>query len=632
MRKYNSSIKTAFISEAGDRLRNNDYFGFVELDKYACYVIADGITDMREAAGAQAAISAVVDAFQKEPGISKRKLKGYLQSANRELLQGKSYEKLKASITVVVADYEKFRYGQAGNTRLRLYREGRCILTTSDMSLSQDMVEEGQITQDKVARHEERNNLYSYLGREHFRPFISKKKKLCSGDIITLYTRGIWENVDEGELADVFAEAGNEPMEECDKVEDLLLSRQPADLDNYTFAAVYIEKVYTDPNRKKRIKKIITISILVIVIAAVITLVVYLWRRDRMQKREDMEQYFENAGQYIEANNFLRAKEECTKALEQAQKLRDKETVDRYNACLISLEAVIGADDLYNGGDYTGAKNAYIKAGEQARYADNAGLGYIEGKLQQINEYEQVFDSIELGDSLFEHDNYEQAEEKYLEAKAKAASIYFNDGKQQALDALGKLYEEWSAVKEEEEKQKKEQEKVSEEQAAKLAADQAAAAELVRQGEEAFSQGDLDGANVFYLIAMEKYAALEDTAQIEFLNMKIAALKEKQEEVAARVEDAKALEELARLLEEQKDYEQAKIHYQYAKAIYLEIGKDNKADEIQGKIDLLDAKAAQEEKEKQKEKEEQEAKEKKEEKEKKEQEEKEEEAKEGSGG
>lgn len=54
-----------------------------------------------------------------------------------------------------------------------------------------------------------------------------------------------------------------------------------------------------------------------------------------------------------------------------------------------------------------------------------------------------------------EHDNYEQAEEKYLDAKVKASSIYFNDGKQQALDALDKLYEEWSAVKEEEEKEKK---------------------------------------------------------------------------------------------------------------------------------------------------------------------------------
>lgn len=183
-------------------------------------------------------------------------------------------------------------------------------------------------------------------------------------------------------------------------------------------------------------------------------------------------------------------------------------------------------------------------------------------------------------------------------------------------------------MKEEEERQKKEREQENEEQAAALAADQAAAAELVRQGEAAFSEGDYDGANVFYLIAVEKYAALEDTAQIEFLNMKIAALKEKQAETAARAEDAKALEDLARQLEELNDYTQAKIHYQYAKAAYLEIGKDNKADEIQGKIDLIDAKEAQAEKERQQEKEEQEAKEKAEAKEKEEQEKKEKEEKE----
>lgn len=68
MRKYNSSFKTAFISEEGSKLKNNDYFGFVELDKYACYVIADGITDMRDSQSAKKAIEAVISAFHNEPG------------------------------------------------------------------------------------------------------------------------------------------------------------------------------------------------------------------------------------------------------------------------------------------------------------------------------------------------------------------------------------------------------------------------------------------------------------------------------------------------------------------------------------------------------------------------------------
>ncbi len=43
-------------------------------------------------------------------------------------------------------------------------------------------------------------------------------------------------------------------MEECDKVEDLLFSRQPANLENYTFAAIYIENIYR-PGAEKENKK-----------------------------------------------------------------------------------------------------------------------------------------------------------------------------------------------------------------------------------------------------------------------------------------------------------------------------------------------------------------------------------------
>lgn len=585
MRKYNSSIKTAFISEAGSKLENNDYFGFVELDKYACYVIADGITEMRNSESAKVAIEAVINAFQSEPGISRGKIRSYLRSANNELLKGESYEKLKASVTVVVTDYQKCRYGYAGNTRFRLYRNGRNLISSFDMSLSQDLVKEEKLTGDKLSEHEERNNLYSYFGRKRFNPFISKKIKLKDSDIITLYTRGIWENVDEGELLDVFSEAGNEPAEECDKVEDLLLSRQPQNLDNYTFAAMYIDKIFIDPNRKKRIKKIIIISAVIIILILIICLVIFLWRRDRAQKRENMEQYFSNVETYIEDNNFIRAEEECEKALELAEKLNDSEAKEKYNSYLISLEAVIGADDTYDEGDYTEAKDAYLTAKARVRYADNAGLSYIEKKLEQISQYEQVYDSIALGDSLLELESYELAEEKYLEAKKAAASIYFADGKQQALDALDALYEKWSAALEETEAQSMEQ-----------ASAQVSAAELVTQGDEAYSEGDYDGAMVFYLIALEKYSQLEDTTQIAFLNKKISALNEKQEEVEERIEEAKVLEEQARLFAEEKDYEQAKAQYQYAKAIYTELGKDNKANEIQGNIDIVDTKITQQEK------------------------------------
>lgn len=585
MRKYNSSMKTAFVSEAGSKLTNKDYFGFVELDNFACYVIADGITDRGDGDGARTAIEAIIQAFQEDPGIGKGRIKGYLKQANEVLLKGEGDEKLKASLTVVITDYVKLRFGYVGNTRFRIYRQGRCYFATTDMSLSQDMVHSGEVREDKAFRHEERNNLYAYLGQKSFHPFVSTKVKLLEGDILTLYTRGIWEQVDEGELLDVFSEAGNDPAEECDKVEELLLSRQPKELENYTFAAIYVEKVFQDPNRKRKIKGIIRITVVVLILLLVVGLLLFFWQKGRREKQEEMELAFTNVETYIEDSNYIRAKEECDKALKLAGELKDKEEKEKYNQYLISLEAIIVADEAYDEGDYIQAKEDYLKARVRVKYADNLSLAYIEKRLEQITAYEQVFDQISLGDRLLEYENYTLAEEKYLEAKEKASSIYFKEGKQQALDALDKLYEAWSEVQAKEEEANQER-----------AAEEVAAAQLVAQAKKAYQEQDYEGAMVFYLMAIEKYEALEDQEQAASLEKQMSALEEKQAQVAARVEEAKAFREQARILEEEKKYALAIQQYQYAKAIYDKLDKTNEADEIQGKIDLITSKLTEAEK------------------------------------
>lgn len=255
MRKQNSNFSAAFVSEAGSQLKNSDYFGFVELDEYACYVIADGITELTGTESARLAIETVILHFQANPSMSGRSMRRLIAAADRALIGYDSYTRQEASLTVILTDYRSFRYGYLGNTRMRMYRGGRVFRQTEDMSLAQEFVEQEKIARDVLQEHEERNNLYAYLGQGGARPFVSKKIKLLDTDIITLYTRGIWENLDEAELDDVFSEAGNEVQDSLDNVEELLLSRQPRNLENYTFAAIFINKVYSDPARAKSGKR-----------------------------------------------------------------------------------------------------------------------------------------------------------------------------------------------------------------------------------------------------------------------------------------------------------------------------------------------------------------------------------------
>lgn len=578
MRKQNAEFLTAFTSEANKDLKNTDSFGFVELDQFACYVIADGIDDKIDAIGAKLAVDTVISAFIEAPSMSKRKLLACLKSANNALLHAKSKMKLKVSITIIVTDYVKLRYGQAGNTRLRLYRNGFLKEESKDNSLSMDMVQAYQIEPDKLEQHEERNNLYCYLGqKDGFRPFISKKIKLSNSDAIALYTRGIWEHVDEGELGDAFADATTEPQETVDAVEDLLLSKQPEDLDKYTFVTIFVNKIYIDPNKKRKIKKIIMTVIPILTVVIMLSVILYI-RYDKKRKNiESMNEKYLSTIEYIQADNYIRAKEDLNKAIELAEKVKDKKMQKELDNYMKLIESVIAADEKLESQKYAEAQQAYQKASNRARYADNMGKDYIEEHLQLAANYLSVYDLISLGDTLALNLQYEKAEEKYLEAKALAGKIYFDEGRNSAISALEKLYEDQK--KDVEEKDKEVQ---------KEAADQTAGANIVVQGDTAFAAGDYDSAKVYYTTALKKYMELEDEIQKEAVNTKLQATNKKIEEKKEKEAEAQGYMLSAQECTEQKDFLMAKKYYLFAKDIYASLKNDDKVEEITRKMELLD--------------------------------------------
>lgn len=578
MRKQNSQFNTKFISETGSQLKNNDYFAFVELDKYACYVIADGLNDMPDFEGAKLAIQSVILKFQENPSISKNAIKSYLKEANKEFLKADSKFKLKASITVVVSNYEKIRYGHLGNTRFRLYRGGLLKQESIDMSLASDIVKEDRLSNDIISKHEERNNLYSYLGKENdFKPFISKKIKLMDSDIIALYTRGIWENLDQSEINEVFEEATNNAEEILNNIEDLILSKQPEQLENYTFVVIFADKVFKDPERKRKIKKIIRISVVILVIVIILSFIFYILHRRKIKRIETLNLTYQNTIEYIQDNNYIRAKEECNKAIEVAEKLKDKETIKNLNNYLKLIEITIMADEALKSGSYTDAQNHYLNAKNRARYTDNVNEDYVDNKLLETKSYIDVYDYINLGDKLKELGEYENAEEKYLTAKDTASNVYFEEGREKAISALEKLYEDWGTSKDEEDKEIKEK-----------AEKEITALEIVKQGNVSFTNGDFEGARLYYLSAIEKYTELDDLAKIEPLQEKLKSIDEKIAENEQKMQQAKSYEIKALELEAEKNFLEAKKQYLFAKKVYAELKKDDKVAEMTSLIEMLD--------------------------------------------
>lgn len=563
MRKQNSNFSAAFVSEAGSQLKNSDYFGFVELDEYACYVIADGITELTGTESARLAIETVILYFQANPSMSGRSMRRLIAAADRALIGYDSYTRQEASLTVILTDYRSFRYGYLGNTRMRMYRGGRVFRQTEDMSLAQEFVEQEKIARDVLQEHEERNNLYAYLGQGGARPFVSKKIKLLDTDIITLYTRGIWENLDEAELDDVFSEAGNEVQDSLDNVEELLLSRQPRNLENYTFAAIFINKVYSDPARAKKRKKIILFSVLAVILIIIVVCICIFLHRRKQQRIADMNFYFTNTVEYIDTGNFIRAKEECAKAAELAEKLKDKEMRSRLQEYLFVIETVILGDESFSAGSYEEARDHYENAMDRVRYADFIGETYMETKLDKLADFLSVSDYIALGDMLLDTAAYEKAEKQYLAAKKLAAASHYTEGTEAAMTALEKLYAQWA-----------EAEAASRQSADEQAGKEVAAAELVASGDKACLERDFAGAEVYYTMALTKYQELGDTANEQYVQRKLESVAAKAVEEEKVRTSAEELERQGMQAQGNGDYWSAKSFYLQAKNLYLELRSD----------------------------------------------------------
>ena len=291
--------------------------------------------------------------------------------------------------------------------------------------------------------------------------------------------------------------------------------------------------------------------------------------------------------EYIQDDNFLRAKEECGEALKLAEKLKIRKEIQEISDYQKLIEAVNAADDAFSSGNYKDAQPAYVTAKERSRYADRVADGYIDRQLSHITDYLSVFDYIQLGDTLAAQGDYERAEEKYLQAKSLATRTYFAEDRKDAIDALVAMYASRDQAEEADTQETKAR-----------ASSETGAAQLASDGDKAFSEGDYEGARVFYAMALEKYLELGDTAHAELLQTRIVSSGQKAEENQQKKQQAEDFVLAGKGEEAAGNKLEAKKQYLFAKNLYKELKLDDKVVEVEGLIEILETAMEQEQAEK----------------------------------
>lgn len=545
MRRINSEFQTFHMSEEGQKLSNRDYFGYVEMDDFACYVLADSLDDEPSINSAQLVVDSVIRDFTEAPTMGRGALKRYMRRAHAELLRQRGGMHLKVAVVVAVTDYRKLRYCHVGNSRLYLIRNARILERTKDQSLTQNLVEQDCVALDEAARHEQRNNLYSFLG-ERGKPEIqiSRRRKLEAGDLFIQLTRGVWEQCGEQEFLQIVNDA-KETKDILDQTEDLILKEQNSrSIDNYSMAVTSVNKVYQSPKKPVSVKKILMIALPVLLVLITVSVTLFLRYHSIRTKTESMAQYMENGEEYLFHNNFQRAEEEYGEARKLADSLHRKPEYEEADMYIKLAEQVILADKALAGEEYQKAQELYLIARQMSIEDGNVGLSYIEGQLSRTEGYIEVFDLVAQGERKEEYGNLKGAIELYKKAKERAAALYFTDGKKEALEL--QMAAEEKLEKEQMEAEERLREQIEAEAVSRAldneqrTNDQQNAIDLENKGNELLAEGSYESAITFYQAAQAIYNRLELKEMAEGTKPKITAA---QAGIAAR--DAKAAEAAA---------------------------------------------------------------------------------------
>lgn len=528
MRRINSEFQTFHMSEEGQKLSNRDYFGYVEMDDFACYVLADSLDEEPSINSARLVVDSIIRDFTEAPTMGRGSLGRYMRRAHGELLRQKGGMHLKVAVVVAVTDYRKLRYCHVGNSRLYLIRNARILERTKDQSLTQNLVEQDRVVLDEAARHEQRNNLYSFLG-ERGKPEIqiSRKRKLEAGDLFIQLTRGVWEQCGEQEFLQIVNDA-KETKDILDQTEDFILKEQDRrSIDNYSMAVTSVDKVYQSPKKPISLKKILMIALPVLLVIITVSVTLFLRYRSIQTKTESMLRCMENGEEYLTRNNFQKAEEEYGEARKLADSLHRQPEYEEADMYIKLAEQVILADEALGGEEYQKAQALYMTARQMAVEAGNVGLSYIEGQLTRIEGYIEVFDLIAQGERKEEYGNLDGAIALYKSAKERAAALYFTEGKKEALELQMAAEEELEKEQMEAEERLREQIEAEAVNRAldneQRANDQQNAIDLENQGNELLAEGSYESAITFYLAAQAIYNRLELAEMADGIEPKIAA-------------------------------------------------------------------------------------------------------------
>ena len=541
MRKNEAKFTTVFFSEAGTKNKNNDYFGYIQLDNYAIWAVADGFDEEEGAdVAARLAVESAIEYFMLHPGFNIEIINEIMSYANLKVREKQTeterYSLMHTSLLIVISNYNALLYGNIGNTRFYHLRNGYVISQSSDDTVAQLLVGEEALNTGDLKYHRQRNDLLQAIGDYgKIKPNILKTPVILQEkDTFCLTTIGFWENIDEKEM-EVELSRYDEGKKWLVSLEKKVIATLRDNVENYTFAAVGIEAVAEplpmEKNNRKFFMKISLVAIASILIILTLTLWQVKKRKDIMNK---VTVYEQQAEEELIKKNFENSVKELELVIGEYEKLKPKS------------RGVIGF---------------FLNADARRKEMDRK-IEETKSKIKDTEKLKKVFSDIREGNEFFNNGNYEEASKKYQEAKYNLEqNTYKRDevNTEEVLSEINSRIEATSKLKE--------------------------AKNLEITGDTAFTSGNYNLAKENYKMASDIYLANGRADYVSSMEEKIREINEKEKQ---SYNGALLAENKGDVLSH-SDVDMSREAYYQARETYQILGDTVKSQEIDTKIQELNS-------------------------------------------
>ena len=541
MRKNEAKFTTVFFSEAGTKNKNNDYFGYIQLDNYAIWAVADGFDEEEGAdVAARLAVESAIEYFMLHPGFNIEIINEIMSYANLKVREKQTeterYSLMHTSLLIVISNYNALLYGNIGNTRFYHLRNGYVISQSSDDTVAQLLVGEEALNTGDLKYHRQRNDLLQAIGDYgKIKPNILKTPVILQEkDTFCLTTIGFWENIDEKEM-EVELSRYDEGKKWLVSLEKKVIATLRDNVENYTFAAVGIEAVAEPLPMEKNNRKFFIKIALVAIASILIILTLTLWQ---VKKRKDIMNkvtvYEQQAEEELIKKNFENSVKELELVIGEYEKLKPKS------------RGVIGF---------------FLNADARRKEMDRK-IEETKSKIKDTEKLKKVFSDIREGNEFFNNGSYEEASKKYQEAKySLEQNTYKRDevNTEEVLSEINSRIEATSKLKE--------------------------AKNLEITGDTAFTSGNYNLAKENYKMASDIYLANGRADYVSSMEEKIREINEKENQ---SYNGALLAENRGDVLSH-SDVDMSREAYYQARETYQILGDTVKSQEIDTKIQELNS-------------------------------------------